>query len=502
MIARHEELASPSTSPPVVDAPPPLETGPSDPIAAWLDVLCSLLRLPAPEKRSVRDELENHLRERVRDLIVTGLSESQAAGKAVGELGDAALLAREFRAARRTPTRRTIMNLAVIGIAAGGLVTSLVALTGGLRPQSVPVSVFQPASQPPAAPNATVRFDKGQDDAAWPELFNFLAKPAGMPVFVHWPSLGAISADPPIEETSQVHLRLSGEMPLDRAVELINDDLGLDPENRIDYRVRDGRLLFASTSFFDRQETMLATYDLSDLVNQRITRGTDVDLAAGEVVEEVSQLIKTLVHSNQWTDNGGDLAALTHYGPKLFVKAPKRFHPEIQWLLAEVGSGEAQPAPKRAKEAGGGAEVRAHAIQHISSDEALKALKTLQSIRTIDFTPFAVDPRNNSIIGRASPAEHLMVAGALLDIDTPNRAQAQAVRAQLRAGAEDLRQRLTALADKRQEAEKQLAVSRQQNGNDHQTTKESEAVLGALRDQEAAVRADLESVEESARMSR
>lgn len=498
MIARHEELARPARphaglNPP--DAPDAPEAPSADPIAAWLDVLSSLLRLPAPEKRAVRDELDNHLRERVRDLIITGLPEHQAAGKAIAELGDAASLAREYRAAKRTPTRRTLMNLAVIGLAAGGLITGLAALTGNLRPQSVAVSVFQPPAQAAAVPKGTVRFEQAQE-VPWSELFQFLGKSVNMPVFVHWSSLSSIG-DPPIEEGSQVTLRFTGDLPLDRAVELINDDLNLNPDNRIDFRVRDGRLTFASTQFFDRQESTLATYDLADLINQRVARGAEEDQATVEVIEQVSQLIRTLVHTDQWVDNGGDLAALTHYGTKLFVKAPKRFHPEIQWLLTEVDSKPA-PMPKRGA-ADAHAEMRAFAIKHISADEALKALRSLESVR-LDLAHFAYDPTSNSIIGRASPADQLMVAGALIDIDTPKRAQAQAERAQLSAGIEDLRVRLAALAEKRQTAEKRLADSRSQN--DQHATQAASMDLAVLRDQEEAVKSQLDEVEHFARTGR
>ena len=78
----------------------------ADAIGVWLDLLVKLLRLPARECEAIRDELESHLRERVRDLVVAGTTEDDAVRVAVGELGDAASLAARYREARAYPRRR------------------------------------------------------------------------------------------------------------------------------------------------------------------------------------------------------------------------------------------------------------------------------------------------------------------------------------------------------------------------------------------------------------
>lgn len=509
MIARPRHLepvpaapgATPVASGETVGHAPALGTlpGETDPIANWLDILCSLLRLPANEQQSVRDELENHLRERVRDLIVTGTPESQATGAAIDELGDAAALAREFRTARRTPIRRALMNLAVIGLAAGAAVTSLVALTHGLGPQSANVSVFQPPATVSQAPRVTIHFE-GTHDMPWGEFFGAMGKMAKMPVFVHWTVMSGLVCNPPIEEGSEAHFRLNGDFTLDSAVEFLNDDLGLDPDNRIDFRVRDGRLVFATTAFFDRQETVLATYDLTDLVNQRNAKAAEENSEPGNVVEEVTHLITTLVHSEQWSDNGGDRASLTHYGSKLFVKAPKRFQPQIQWILTEVGTGGPEAKSRRAtpKDADSPV-VRTYHLKHTPAEDTLNALKKLQSIRKVDFTPFASDPRTNSIVGQATPPEHDLIARALVELDNPEHVLNEARRADLKAMGDDLRQRLPALTTKCAEAEKQIVAARQQYGDEHRTTKKAEANLAAVQEQAATVRAELDKVEAAAR---
>lgn len=98
--------------------------------AEWLEELGGALRMPYERAEAIREELAEHLRERVRDLELGGMSEAAAASVAVRELGDAAAVARRFRNADKTPIRRRIMNLAVIGIAGAALVTSVVAMRG------------------------------------------------------------------------------------------------------------------------------------------------------------------------------------------------------------------------------------------------------------------------------------------------------------------------------------------------------------------------------------
>ncbi|HEX2836714.1 MAG TPA: permease prefix domain 1-containing protein, partial [Phycisphaerales bacterium] len=106
--------------------PTPGAGTPGDPVASWLDVLEKLLGGTAEENRGIRDELASHLRERVRDLTVSGMVEAEAVRTAIGELGDAAELSKRFQQARGTSKRRKVMQIAlataaVIALGAGGL---------------------------------------------------------------------------------------------------------------------------------------------------------------------------------------------------------------------------------------------------------------------------------------------------------------------------------------------------------------------------------------------
>ncbi|HYD01427.1 MAG TPA: permease prefix domain 1-containing protein, partial [Phycisphaerales bacterium] len=117
--------------------PPTVRRG--DAIDHWLGMFTRFLRLPVEQTRGIRDELDSHIRERVRDLMLAGLSEDEGVRRAIDELGEAAELAAHFHAAHR-PNRRFTMGIAAIGVAAGAAVISIVALT----------QTPQPAPQAPA----------------------------------------------------------------------------------------------------------------------------------------------------------------------------------------------------------------------------------------------------------------------------------------------------------------------------------------------------------------
>lgn len=108
----------------------PIEPSRRDAVEDWLALFVRMLGLPASETEAVRDELEDHLRSRVDDLLITGVSEPEAVRRAVSELGETATLAQGFRNARRRPPRRTAMY-ALFAIAGSALVLSSTALYNG-----------------------------------------------------------------------------------------------------------------------------------------------------------------------------------------------------------------------------------------------------------------------------------------------------------------------------------------------------------------------------------
>ncbi|MBL4808940.1 MAG: hypothetical protein JKY43_02645 [Phycisphaerales bacterium] len=93
-----------------------------DSISGWLDVLTSMLSISEPKRLQVRDELEDHLRSRVDDLLITGTPEHEAIRIAVAELGETAELAQLISHAHtRANPRRRMMNIALITAAVAGL---------------------------------------------------------------------------------------------------------------------------------------------------------------------------------------------------------------------------------------------------------------------------------------------------------------------------------------------------------------------------------------------
>lgn len=124
-----------------------------DPIADWLDLFLRMLSLSKSESVAVRDELEDHLRSRVDDLLITGSSEHDAVLQAVGELGETAELARRFKQASHPSRRRTIMSTALIAIAGSALTLgaftafsppSNVATLAGASGGAAPIVAFAP----------------------------------------------------------------------------------------------------------------------------------------------------------------------------------------------------------------------------------------------------------------------------------------------------------------------------------------------------------------------
>jgi hypothetical protein len=115
------------------EPPPPRQ---ADLVDGWLSVFVGLLKVPERQAANIGEEIESHLRERVRDLMLTGASESEATRKAISELGEAADVAARYRALRTEPTRRFIMHASLFTAAGAALALSIAAITGGRQQTS------------------------------------------------------------------------------------------------------------------------------------------------------------------------------------------------------------------------------------------------------------------------------------------------------------------------------------------------------------------------------
>ncbi len=414
MIARPESAAGGSS---LDRAGEPEVLGEPRSIAAWLHGLSRRMNVPASERRAVCDELDAHLRQRVQELMLCGQSEAKATAGAIEELGDADELARRYTQAYSYPRRRRIMQIGMFGIAGAAVVTAIVTFNG---PGSViPTSAFQP---PREEPPAALRDIKITADLSlrWDDFFQAIGQGASLPVFVHWPQLRGLSGGdvPTFSPDNGIGVDLQG-FSLDAAITMLNDHANLTSDMGLAYRVQDGRIIFSSQAFFDRQETVLVTYDLTAAIG---ARQGDIDGGATtqEVIDSIKQLVTALVHPDLWAENGGDLARMQTYGTKLFVSAPSRLQPKVQWVLAEM----ATAGPKDHALPGAGANIgdtqtRVFPLKHVAAGEALGVIRSLHSLQLVDFTRAASDAGTNSIIVQGS-ADLLARVGAAIDaIDRP-----------------------------------------------------------------------------------
>ncbi len=408
--------------------------GTQDPIAGWLDVLTRML--PARQGADIREDLEEHVRDRVRDLVLAGQSDAAATRTAIAELGDAAAVAQRFREAARTPFRRLAMNFAVLSVAGAALVTSLV---GVMRPGTGPGGqVYQPivadrfpGGKEPGAPVLDLKEGCLEDALA------ALAKFADAAPMVRWSSLGESGLEPDSLITAH-----SPAGSLSAAFDVLNDTLAGNAQERvIDFRLRDGVLEVARPEWFDQRESTLVRYDLGPLEEQGIP------------LDEFMGLVEQFVSSDDWENNGGTLAKYRVVGHFAFVKGPPRIHDGVQWFLSQFTEAEQPGDPGAAADQDGGP-VRVYHIQHTDAQDLLKVLMSMQSIREVDFTPWAADARTNSILGKAPAKHHDMVARAIKDLDSPEaalkrrtgqkNAEMQAVTAALLAQCQDDRARIEA----------------------------------------------------------
>lgn len=303
-----------------------------DPVGSWLDVLMGLVRLPPAERRSIRDELDSHLRDRVRDIMLTGLDEVSATREAIAELGDAAELATRYGRASRAPARRRLaMNIGMLGVACAALVTSVVALNGETQPAGMSVYPGEPAIAQERVPVGALRVE----NAPLAEVLSRVAAGAGKRLTVDWNSLAPLG----LETVTEVTLDMA-EADLASIFDAINaiavrGDVPpeMAREGQIAFRVGDGVLRVASAHVFDRADRVIATIDISSVLE----RGVEAD--------EITWLVMSFIEPDQWVENGGDISTMSIVGGKMFIKAPPRVIEGVRWIVGELSSDEEAAGP-------------------------------------------------------------------------------------------------------------------------------------------------------------
>lgn len=332
-------------------SPAPPRPDSADAIGAWLDRLVHLTRLPPRHAAEIRQELDAHLRERVRDLMLAGHEEPEAIHKSISELGDLALLAQRYREAHRTPKGRLIMHTMLVTAVAAALGISSFALQRSSQPlPSSPAGAAEPTERATTGANAaeglpTLRYSFGErsvrgfliaensDGATLEGVLADLGDGADARVFVYWRPLESSGLSP---EQEMRPVPVAGQT-ISKALAMISDTLGLEEGGGLDYRVENGLMEIATRDFFDRRELELVSYDASSLLDS--ASALDLSVESQTLIE----LVTTVIEPGLWQARGG-FATIYAAGDHLFVNAPARIHERVSWLLERL----ARPEPRAA----------------------------------------------------------------------------------------------------------------------------------------------------------
>ncbi len=309
-----------------------------DAISAWLDLFARMLQFPERECVSIRLELEGHLRERVRDLMLAGRAEDEAMRGAIGEFGESALLARRFHATeRRFRKRRTLMNIMMFGaagvvVAAASTVTSVSIISNGNGSNHVASYVELVEGGPNVDGLDDLMVDLHFADVSSADVLEYLASEAELELLVKHGFFDGFTAD------SQLTMH-TPKLPFASVMRRFLDVIGQDEV--LTWRVDAGILEVATQVEFDQREMLLATYDLSAAVEVLLDEFGDPETARDEILD----LLRSSIEPEGWEVNGGMTGSLQLVGNQMFVKAPPRYLPGISWLLGELERGDEPVEP-------------------------------------------------------------------------------------------------------------------------------------------------------------
>ncbi len=302
-------------------------------IESWLVVFGRLLQLPDATKQAIRDELEQHLRERVRDLVLAGRNESEALRLAIEELGSAAELAQRFKTANRPKQRRLIMHTAIIGIGAASLVTAgMFVSSAGRNPAAVYYN--PPAGVDERVELAEIPISVAFDETRLDQVFDYFAKAVESDLVTYWWVLEECG----VSREKLVTIRLERKRPLSQVIGLVLASAAEPGWPAIDWRYGDGLMEFSTREYFDCRELRLAAFDVTGLLEDLDPQHSiDSDAASSE---RLCELIYEYVEPTAWQANGGHVAQLTVVGTTMLIRAPQRIHAEVEWILAQLSAAE------------------------------------------------------------------------------------------------------------------------------------------------------------------
>lgn len=322
-----------------VSAAAPRSNEPRDPIDRWLDGMVRAMRLPARDRQEIREEIDAHVRERVRDLMLGGMDEARAVHCAISELGDAALLAQRYAHAAKSG-RRFVMQLSLTAVLASAVAIGAWSIAGGGSARVAQEGGISGQTYAEAAPKeAAPAVDVTLKETTLADALAQLAGAAGKTLYVRWAELEPLGLTP---ESPIDHLPLTG-VSLDDALGMLGEHLDAGWEF-LDHRMGDRLLTVATRGYFDRRERRLHVFD----IGQALTNATPQD---------IEQLLFEMVSPNDWDANGGEVAKLRIAADKLFVTAPPRILRKVEWVLAQLEQREAEEEQAAASPFGNSVQV-------------------------------------------------------------------------------------------------------------------------------------------------
>ena len=325
-----------------MDKPQPNPPTTRDGIDSWLDVLTSMLALPPSQRAQVRDELEDHLRSRVDDLLIAGKPEPEAIRTAIAELGETAQLARHISSANRTPRsfRRFAMN-ATFFVLAGSILTAGVSMMMPNAPQqqtnaTTEARSIAPSQEQPtdANPFGTIKIEVRV--ASLGEMFQKLESNTDRPLIVHWDQISNLgfNRDSLIDIDAQpINANLVLTILAERTEQASSDSIAvLQTENRIEIGTR---------SQFDRRTREQRIYDLSifEDISASFVRRLNTRMPAQgnyNTMKTILALLQEQISPNDWDRLGGELASAGILNQTLVVTAPERMHIQIKSMLYDL----------------------------------------------------------------------------------------------------------------------------------------------------------------------
>ena len=115
-----------------------------------------------------------------------------------------------------------------------------------------------------------------------------------------------------------------GKVPFSHRLLLLNEMTRNFPGEQIEYRITEGLIEFGPRNLFDARELIIVSYDVAE------------DLRADVSMDQMADAITSLVDSQDWVNNGGEIATLRIVGSLMFVKAPPRMHDGVEWVIGQL----------------------------------------------------------------------------------------------------------------------------------------------------------------------